>query len=89
MPKKDLHYDDYAYRRRRARLRKQGDPCHLCHRAIDLSLPQYHPWSWEADHVIPVSRGGDLRYGEIRASHRKCNLAKGDGIARYRNGNGA
>ena len=82
MPK-PIHYDDHAYRRRRARLRRQRLPCHLCGGAIDYDAGQYDPQGFEADHVIPVGAGGDLRNGEIKPSHRLCNLRKGDLSARY------
>lgn len=72
----------YKYRTRRealrARLKAEGNPCHICGKAIDYSLPAGHPLSFEVDEVVPVSRGGDpLSYENCKASHRICNQRKG------------
>ena len=72
----------YRYRTRRealrARLKAEGNPCHICGRPIDYSLPAGHPFSFEVDEVVPVSRGGDpLSYENCKASHRICNQRKG------------
>ena len=68
-----------ARRKLRARLRGEGRPCHLCGQPIDYSLPAGHPWSFEVDEIIPVSRGGDpLDYGNVDAAHRLCNQRRGN-----------
>ena len=72
----------YAYRTRRealrARLKAEGNPCHICGRAIDYSLPAGHPLSFEVDEVVPIKHGGDpLSYENCKASHRICNQKKG------------
>lgn len=68
-----------ARRKLRARLRAEGRPCHLCGQPIDYSLPAGHPWSFEVDEIIPVSRGGDpLDYGNVDAAHRLCNQRRGN-----------
>lgn len=73
---------------RRTALRKRvaalGLPCWLCGHPIDYSLTTYidpkdgrekrHPWSFELDEVIPVSKGGDpLDIRNVRPAHRICN----------------
>lgn len=63
----------------RGRLRAEGRPCHLCGLPIDYSLPPGHPWSFEVDEIVPVSRGGDpLDYGNVGAAHRICNQRRGN-----------
>lgn len=66
-----------------------GEPCALCGRPIDLTLPQTYvdpkdgkvkraPWSLEIDEIIPVSKGG-LPYGaNCQPSHRICNQRAGN-----------
>ncbi len=67
-----------AERKLRARLRAEGRPCHLCGQPIDYGLPAGHPWSFEADHVVPRSRGGAaFDYANLDAAHRICNQRKG------------
>ncbi|MVU83469.1 HNH endonuclease [Nocardia sp. ET3-3] len=65
------------HRRNRERLKRLREPCHLCDEPIDYSIPYPHPDSFEADHVKPVSKGGYL-FGELRASHKRCNTARGN-----------
>jgi 5-methylcytosine-specific restriction endonuclease McrA len=69
-----------GHRRRqlRARLKAEGNPCHICGGAIDYTLPAGHPLSFEVDEVVPIARGGDpLCYENCKASHRICNERKG------------
>ena len=62
----------------RARVRAEGNPCHICGKPIDYSLPAGHPFSYELDEVVPVALGGDpLSYENCKASHRICNERKG------------
>ena len=57
---------------------RQGLPCQICGRAIDYSLPSGHPWSFEVDEKVPVSRGGDpLSKANTGPAHRECNRWKG------------
>ena len=75
-------------RKNRARLRAEGRPCWICAAfgrpsAIDYSLPAGHPFSFEVDELVPVSRwrdGGYLSpeqcaadYANLAAAHRRCN----------------
>jgi hypothetical protein len=63
---------------------------------IDYSLPPTHPYSFEVDHLVPVSMGGDLYDRDnIDATHRCCNQWRGNrgveevlAIARQQGGEG-
>ena len=62
--------------------RKVKAPCHICKQAIDYSLPpSSYPNSWEPDHVVPVAIRPELELdlANIKASHMRCNRARGDG----------
>lgn len=68
-----------------------GEPCALCGKQIDLSLPQTFvdpkdgkckraPWSFEVDEIVPVSLGGDpIDPANVQPAHRLCNQRKGNG----------
>lgn len=70
-------YSDHAYRRRTAALKrramKNNEPCALCGRAIDFTLPYTDKWSFTAEHSDPISLGGDL-LGPILPAHRQPSL---------------
>ncbi|MEU0359929.1 HNH endonuclease [Streptomyces cyaneofuscatus] len=67
------------YRRLVASLRAAGGPCWLCGHNIDTSLDAKHPMSFTLDHLVPLSRGGDLLDpANARAAHRRCNSARGN-----------
>jgi 5-methylcytosine-specific restriction endonuclease McrA len=57
---------DYA-----AILAEFGMMCHLCSDAIKSRS------DLDFDHVIPLARGGEHSYQNIRPSHRSCNRRKG------------
>lgn len=64
-------------RKLRARLKSEGRPCAICSRPIDYALPANDPWSFEADEIVPVSRGGSpFDYGNLQPTHRRCNQLK-------------
>ncbi|MBE7159512.1 HNH endonuclease [Gordonia polyisoprenivorans] len=67
---------DSRYRRARAKLKREHDICHLCGKWIDPDLKTPHPMSFEADHIVPIARGGDNR-GALAPSHRICNQRRG------------
>lgn len=69
-----------AYVRARRDLRAGKGPCWLCGQPIDYGAPAYHPDGFEADHVYPVSTHPHLAGdpGNIRASHMRCNRARGN-----------
>lgn len=53
--------------------------CHLCGQPIDVRLPAGHPYSFEIDEVIPVSKGGSpFDYGNCAPAHRLCNGRRGN-----------
>ena len=71
--------------RLRARMRAQGLPCGICHRAIDYTLPAGDPMSYELDERIPVARGGDpYDWDNLQPAHRICNERKGARLAKPR-----
>lgn len=67
---------------------RAGEPCGICGRPIDLSLPQYElrngrrirtPWSLECDEIVPISRGGSpTNPNNLQPTHRVCNQRKGN-----------
>lgn len=68
-----------ARRKVREWLRSQGNPCAICGRPIDYSLPAGDPWSFECDEVVPVSRGGSpVERSNVQATHRICNERRGN-----------
>ena len=68
----------------RNRLRSEGRGCWICRAfgrpdAIDYTLPAKHPRAFEADDLVPVSRGGNpISYGNLDAAHRECNIWRGN-----------
>ena len=73
---------------RRTRLRNwlkaQGRPCWICRAfgrpgTIDYDLPAGHPWSFEVDELVPVSKGGGpYDHANVDAAHRCCNQWRGN-----------
>ncbi|MEU2143608.1 HNH endonuclease [Streptomyces globisporus] len=69
------------YRRLVAAVKALGDPCARCGHNIDPTLNARHPLSFTLDHVVPLSRGGDLLDpANARSMHRRCNSARGNRI---------
>lgn len=72
------HYWRQKVARERRRLEK--DPslaeCGICFEPIDMRLPPNHPKGFSLDHIIPLSRGGNIR-GPVRAAHISCNAELG------------
>lgn len=67
------------YRRLCAEVRAMGQPCWLCGHHIDLTLDPRDRWSFTLDHLIPLSKGGDLEDpANARSAHRCCNSARGN-----------
>ena len=68
----------------RSWLRAQGRPCWICRAfgrsgLIDYSLPAGHPYSFECDELVPVSKGGSpTSRANVDATHRCCNQWRGN-----------
>ena len=90
-----------ARRKLRHWLRSQGRPCWICRAfgldgTIDYELPARHPFSFEVDELVPISRGGSpLDRSNVDAAHRCCNQWRGNrsveevlAIARQQGGEG-
>lgn len=85
MPSSNPRYADYQGRVNTRRwLRSQGRPCWICRAfgkpgTIDYSLPAGHPYSFEVDELIPVSKGGSpTSRSNVDATHRCCNQWRSD-----------
>ena len=79
MGKRNLIPRDSTVRdRARAKLRKEGRPCHICGRPVDYSRPwsAQDPLCFEADHVVPLEKGGADTVENFAPSHRGCNSQK-------------
>jgi len=65
-------------------LRSQGRPCWICREfgrsgVIDYTLPPGHPFSFECDELVPVSKGGSpFSRSNVDAAHRCCNQWRGN-----------
>ena len=69
----------HARRQVRAWLKAQGLPCHICGMAIDYDLPAGDPMSFEADEIVPVSKGGSpIDRANVAPAHRICNERRGN-----------
>ncbi len=62
--------------RYRRRLRAMNAACHICGRQVDYSLPHTDDMSFQADHIIPLAKGGTDTWDNIAAAHRLCNSKK-------------
>lgn len=70
---------DRARRAIAARVRA-GEPCCLCNRPIDLSIPYPDPWSFTVEHVTPTSHGGaDHGDEQLAPAHFRCNRQRSNG----------
>jgi 5-methylcytosine-specific restriction endonuclease McrA len=49
---------------------RDGWICHLCGDVVTRG-------TWSIDHLIPLSRGGDHSYANVRLAHRLCNVRRG------------
>jgi 5-methylcytosine-specific restriction endonuclease McrA len=49
--------------------RRDEGTCHICNLPCD-------PNRWDMDHVVPLARGGDHSYANIRVAHPVCNNSK-------------
>lgn len=63
--------------------RRLGLPCWLCGHNIAYEirgpLAGRHPLAFTLDHLLPLSKGGDLLDpANARSAHRRCNSARGN-----------
>lgn len=65
------------FQRSRKSLQLEQAPCALCGLPINYDLKYPNPWSFTADHIIPVIRGGKSGKDNIQAAHFRCNRLKG------------
>lgn len=73
----------HAFKKARQALRAQRLPCWLCGGEIDYAATgpavNKNPWSFVADHVMPVAKGGaPFDPANLRPAHRLCNGRKSD-----------
>jgi len=54
--------------------------CGICSDSIDPSFVWPHLMCASADHIVPLSKGGDHTYENVRASHWLCNSYRGDKV---------
>lgn len=63
----------------KAECRRNNLPCWLCRKPIDYDATPRTPGSFSADHVTPISLGGDsLRRANLKPAHYGCNAARGN-----------
>lgn len=72
------------------RFRALEQPCHICGKPIDYSLPYMDPMAFVIDEIIPVSKWREGGYNSpaecaddfnnLAPAHRKCNGMKGNKI---------
>ncbi|MFF8659475.1 HNH endonuclease [Streptomyces huasconensis] len=68
------------YRRLVAAQKRLGLPCWICGHNIPAEVDgRRHPLAFTLDHLVPLSRGGDLLDpANARSAHRRCNSARGN-----------
>lgn len=85
--KRDPRRDLQSYRNARAALKaktkKHGLTCWLCHEPFDWSLHPSERMAWTADHVTPLAAGGHIT-GPLMPAHRACNSRRNDGRSEAR-----
>lgn len=70
------------YRRLVAAVKAAGHPCWICGHNIPANVDARHPLSFTLDHLVPLSRGGNLLDpANARSAHRRCNSARGNRTA--------
>ena len=50
--------------------------CYICHDKIDPQVRWPDMLCATIEHIVPLSAGGEHRYENVTASHRKCNEAR-------------
>lgn len=54
--------------------------CHLCNFPINPDLRMPHEFAATLDHVVPISRGGQHVWTNLRPAHSICNQNKSDAL---------
>ena len=68
-----------AWQKARAQCLAGADTCMICGRPLDFTFTGRHPLAPSADHIIPVSRGGDpYAQANLRPAHYGCNSRRGN-----------
>jgi len=57
---------------------KDNFVCHICGSSIDMDAVAPAPLSPSIDHVVPISKGGDDTFDNVKAAHFICNSIKSD-----------
>lgn len=57
---------------------RDGWCCGICLKRIDRALPWPDPQSPSLDHVVPLSKGGTHTAANVRITHLRCNVARGN-----------
>ena len=70
--------DRVKFKHYKERMKAMQLPCAICGLPINYELPYTSPWSFTADHIIPISKGGGTTMENLQPAHRKCNRAKGE-----------
>ena len=66
----------------RKKCQNADERCWMCGQAIDYTADSTaHPDAFQPDHFYPTSTHPELALdpGNLRPSHRACNIARGDG----------
>lgn len=56
---------------------RDGWLCHLCGDVVDRSVHYLNDAYPSLDHVVPMSRGGEDTFENLRTAHRLCNSIRG------------
>lgn len=56
---------------------RDGWICHLCTEPVDRTLSGRDRLGPTLDHVVPLSRGGEHSYANVKLAHRRCNVRRG------------
>jgi hypothetical protein len=57
---------------------RDGNDCHLCGDAVDMTVSGMQPYGPTIDHVVPVSKGGRTEMSNCKLAHRHCNVTRGN-----------
>jgi len=52
--------------------------CQICGKPVNKKLKHPHLLSASLDHILPLSRGGDHTLDNVRLSHLRCNISRGN-----------